>query len=76
MSVAYADTTPRNSLLGTGATSHEWLLLAADEVEAEQKRTHIVSTINDPVLRDVLDNFHDVLLHKLTSSHGTSLLLA
>ena len=67
MSVAYADTTPRNSLLGTGATSHEWLLLAADEVEAEQKRTHIVSTINDPVLRDVLDNFHDVLLHKLTS---------
>jgi hypothetical protein len=67
MSIAFSDTSPRNSFVGTGATSYEWLFLAADEIEADQKRTHIVSAIDDPVLRDVLDDFHDVLLHKLTS---------
>jgi hypothetical protein len=40
-------------------------MLDAEEFEADKRRTHIVSSAIDPVLRDVLESFQATLVHQL-----------
>ena len=67
MSIAYAEVGPTRTRSGTGAALYDPALLYADEFEADRRRTHIVSAVNDPVLQDVLENFQDALVHRLAS---------
>jgi hypothetical protein len=66
MSVAYAEAVPYKFTSGTGAALYDPAWLYADELEADQRRTHIAPTsVRDPVLRDVLIAFQDGLIHQL-----------
>jgi uncharacterized protein (DUF2384 family) len=65
MTIAYAETPPGRSAAGTGAAFYAPTLLDANEFEADKKRTHIVPTFIDPVLREVLEAFQDTLVHQL-----------
>lgn len=64
MSVDYVESIHQTAVSGTGSLLYETAFLGADEIEADQRRTHVVfNCVNDPVLRDALETFHIVLLH-------------
>lgn len=71
MSVAYAEPASPGSAQWTGATLYDPALVDPEEYRADQRRTHIAATgIHDPVLRDTLANFENVLIRKLTRLVG------
>lgn len=65
MTIAYAEASPSRFTPGTGAAFYAPAMLDADELEADKRRTHIVSADIDPVLRDVLESFQATLVHQL-----------
>lgn len=68
MSISYAESTYQASISSTGSAAFDPTFLVPDEIEADRRRTHVVSSrVKDPVLRDVLETFHVTLVHRPSS---------
>jgi uncharacterized protein (DUF2384 family) len=68
MSISYAEPTYQGSISSTGSAAYGPTFLVPDEIEADRRRTHVVSNrVKDPVLRDVLATFHVTLVHRPSS---------
>jgi uncharacterized protein (DUF2384 family) len=68
MSVVYAESAYQALTASTGSAAYGSAFLVPDEIEADRRRTHVVSNqVKDPVLRDVLETFHVTLVHRPSS---------
>jgi hypothetical protein len=68
MGISYAESTYQASISSTGSALCSSTFLGFDEIEADRRRTHVVSSrVKDPVLRDVLQTFHVTLVHRPSS---------